>query len=472
MEQSVGTQERPLRVAVIGAGPAAFYAVDALFKQSQLVCQVDMFNRFPTPFGLVREGVAPDHESIKTVTRVYDKTAANPNFRYFGNVTFGTDITHEQLKPFYDQIIYAVGAQSDRRMGIPGEDLNGSFPATVFVGWYNGHPDYCDLHFDLSQERVVVVGNGNVAMDVARILATDPDELAKTDIADYALEALRHSQVREVVMLGRRGPAQASFTNPELKEFGELTGVDVIVDPADLELDPASAEAIASDKNAIKNLETLRRYAAQAEHNQPRRIVMRFLTSPIEISGQAGQATAIKIEKNKLVLGKDGTLRPEGTGQFETLTTGLIFRSVGYRGVALNGVPFDEKTGTIANVAGRVMHLSTSQFIAGEYVVGWAKRGPSGIIGTNKPDSNATVMAMLEDIPQLQPISDENRDPARVEQLLKTCGIDYITYQDWNVLNQAEVSQGASQGRPRVKFTRVPEMLEIIKQGSVSNSKS
>ena len=465
MEQKVGIAERPLRVAVIGAGPAAFYAVDSLFKQPNLVCKVDMFNRFPTPFGLVREGVAPDHESIKTVTRIYDKIAANPNFRYFGNVTFGLDITHPQLRPLYDQIIYAVGAQSDRRMGVPGEDLAGSFPATVFVGWYNGHPDYCDLQFDLSQERVIVVGNGNVAMDVARILVTSSEELAKTDIADYALDALRQSKVREVVLLGRRGPVQASFTNPELKEFGELADVDVMVDPADLVLDDSSQAALEGDKNATRNLDTLRRYAGQTEHTRPRRIVMRFMVSPVEIVGTE-RVEAIRVQKNRLSVQHDGTVRAEGTGQFETLPTHLIFRSVGYRGVALNGVPFDDKTGTIANVAGRVTHVSTSETVPGEYVVGWAKRGPSGIIGTNKPDSAATVISMMQDLPDLKPIPDDQRDPALIEQFLQSHGIDYITYADWSILNQAEVSQGAVQGRPRVKFTRVPQMLETIRQGA------
>ncbi len=465
MEGKLGTEARPLRVAVIGAGPAAFYAVENLFKQSGLVCQVDMFNRLPTPFGLVREGVAPDHESIKAVTRIYDRTAENPNFRYFGNVTFGMDLTHEELRPFYDQIIYGVGAQSDRRMGIPGEDLEGSYPATIFVGWYNGHPDYRDLDFDLSQERVAVVGNGNVAMDVARILVTDPEELAKTDIADHALARLRESKVREVVMLGRRGPVQASFTHPELKEFGELAGVDAVVDPADLELDENSAANLPGDKNANKNIETLRRYAAQTEHTQPRRIVMRFLTSPTEVIGENGKVKAIKIEKNRLVLHSDGTVRPEGTGQVETLEIGLVFRSVGYRGVALNGVPYDDKTGTIANVAGRVIRTSTSQPVPGEYVVGWAKRGPSGIIGTNKPDSAATVAAMLEDLPHLHPIPDEKRDPALIVQLLKERKPDFITYADWKLINQAEIAHGAEQGRPRVKFTSVPEMLEVVKQG-------
>jgi ferredoxin--NADP+ reductase len=464
----IGTAARPLRVAIIGAGPAAFYAAEALFKQTNLVCYVDMFNRFPTPFGLVREGVAPDHESIKTVTRIYDKTAANPHFRYFGNVTFGKDITHAELRPLYDQVIYAVGAQSDRKMGIAGEDLDGSFPATIFVGWYNGHPNYADLDFDLSHERVVVVGNGNVAMDVTRILATLPDQLATTDIADYALAKLRQSKVREVIMLGRRGPVQSSFTNPELKEFGELEDVDVIVDSADLELDETSAKLLSEDKNATKNVHTLKQYVAQTEHTKPRRIVMRFLTSPVEVIGENGKVTALKVEKNRLTLQSDGTLRAEGTGEFETIEAGLVFRSVGYRGVALAGVPFDEKTGTIANIAGRVMHTSTSQVVAGEYVVGWAKRGPSGIIGTNKPDSAATVNAMIEDLPHLKIHVHENRDPQAIETLLQSRQIPYVTYKDWSVLNEAEVSRGKAQNRPRVKYTNVATMLEVIKQGATS----
>ncbi len=268
MSQYLGTEERPIRIAIIGAGPAAFYAAEALLKRSGRVCQIDMFNRFPTPFGLVRDGVAPDHQSIKGATRIYDRIAQNPNVRYFGNVTFGTDISNEDLKPLYDQIVYAVGSQADRRMGIPGEDLCGSYPATEFVGWYNGHPDYSHMQFDLSHERAVVVGNGNVAMDVARILVTDPDELAKTDIADYALEALRSSCVREVVMLGRRGPAQAAFTNVEVKEFGNLAGVDAVVNPADLQLDEQSATSLADNKVAAKNVENLAQLCGMWSHRR------------------------------------------------------------------------------------------------------------------------------------------------------------------------------------------------------------
>jgi ferredoxin--NADP+ reductase len=465
VEQLLGTEARPLRVAIVGAGPAGFYAAEALLKKN-LVCTIDFFNRFPTPFGLVREGVAPDHQSIKAVTRIYDKIASDLRVRYFGNVTFGADIRHEDLKPLYDQIVYAVGAQTDRRMNIPGEDLTGSYPATAFVGWYNGHPDYRDLQFDLAHDRAIVVGNGNVAMDVTRILVTDPDELAKTDIADYALEALRKSKVREVVMLGRRGPAQAAFTTAELKEFGELAGVKVIVDPADLELDKESEADLAEDKIAAKNVEILSQYAARTDWAGGRTIRMRFLVSPIEIIGdERGEVTAVKVEQNRLVLDSNGGLRAKGNGVYETLDAGMILRSVGYRGVPLHGVPFDEASFTISNIAGRVVHATTGDPIPGEYVVGWAKRGPSGVIGTNKPDSISTVAAMLEDLEELPGIPDTNRDPSKVLALLDQRKPDYVTYDGWRMLDAYETARGAEQGRPRIKVTRVPEMLEIIRRG-------
>jgi ferredoxin--NADP+ reductase len=464
MEQP-GTPARPLRIAIIGAGPAGFYAAEALLKKSDLNLTIDFFNRFPTPFGLVRDGVSPDHQSIKSVIRVFDKILADPRVRFFGNVTYGTDIHHDELKQFYDQIIYAYGAQADRRMGIPGEDLPNSYPATAFVGWYNGHPDYCTLPIDLSCERAIVVGNGNVAMDVARMLVLSPDVLMKTDIADHALEKLRESKVREVVVLGRRGPAQAAFKNPEIRELGKLEGVDVIVDPRDLELDPISKATIEQDRSAKVNLDILREYAARTEHNAPRRIVMRFLVSPVEILGEDGRITAVKIEHNELVPDARGVLQAKGTGTFETIEAGMVLRSIGYRSVPVEGVPFNFKTHTINNVAGRVVQPETGEAVPGEYVVGWAKRGPSGLIGNNKPDSAATVESMLADLETLPGISDDRRDPSQIEAFLRERGVDYVTYKDWKILDQYEIACGAPHGRPRVKLTTVPEMLAVIRQG-------
>jgi ferredoxin--NADP+ reductase len=462
VENRLGTADRPARIAIVGAGPAGFYAAEALLKQADLVCTIDFFNHLPTPFGLVRDGVAPDHQSIKAVTRIYEKIAENPRVRYYGNVTLGADLSHADLKQYYDQIIYAVGAQTDRQMGIPGEDLHGSYPATAFVGWYNGHPDYRNYRFDLSHPRVAVVGNGNVAMDVARILVRSVDELAMTDMADHAIAALRESAVREVVVLGRRGPAQAAFTNAEIKEFGELTGVSVVVAPGDMELDEVSAASLQGNRIAINNVQILRGYAERPATSAPRRIVMRFLASSVELIGDNGRVTAVKIERNTLVPDGRGGLRAQGAGEFEMIEAGLVLRSVGYRGVALPGVPFDEKRFIIPNDAGRVTDGPGGAPIPGEYVVGWAKRGPSGVIGTNKPDSIATVAAMIADLPTLPGIPDERRGPAAVEGLLKSRRLVYFTYQDWKKLDAMEIARGVAAGRPRVKATSVAEMLEIV----------
>ncbi len=460
MSEPIGSQARPARIAVIGAGPAGFYAIEALLKQQNFYSTIDLFNRFPTPYGLVRDGVAPDHESMKTVTRTYDKLAEHTSVHYFGNVTFGSDIQHDDLKQFYDQIVYAVGAQADRKMGIAGEDLTGSYPATAFVGWYNGHPDYRDFEVDLSCERVIVVGNGNVAMDVARLLVTAPDELAKTDIADHALEALRESQVREVVMLGRRGPAQAAFTTPELREFGKLAGVKVIVDPQELE----NQVIPLNDKMAERNLSVLRDFAARTDQIGERHMHFRFLVSPVEVIGENGKVAAVRIERNELVPDGSGGMKAKGTGVYETLDAGMVLRSVGYCCVPLPDVPFDDKTLKIPNVAGRVTQGVGGEVVAGEYVVGWAKRGPSGVIGTNRQDSAATVVSMMADLPNLEGIADENRDPQKMIDFLKASGVDYVNYEEWKRLDAHESARGAEQSRPRVKVTRISEMIEIIRR--------
>jgi len=461
MEQ-LAAVTRPLRIAIIGAGPAGLYAAEALLKQPALVLTVDIFNHFPTPFGLVRDGVAPDHQSIKAVIRVFEKVLTDPRVRFFGNVTYGVNLHHDDLTRFYDQIIYAVGAQADRRMGIPGEEAPNSLSATAFVGWYNGHPDYHDLPVDLSCERAVVVGNGNVAMDVTRMLITSPDALAKTDVARHALKKLRESRIREVVVLGRRGPAQASFTNPEIKELGKLEGVDVIVDQEDLELDPSSRATVEASRMVAANLESLRAYAALAVHRAARRITLRFLASPVEIVSVSGRITAVKIERNELFVPPSGAVAARGTGTYERIEAGLVLRSIGYRSVPIEGVPFDHATFTLSNRAGRIVHPSSEETVPGEYVVGWAKRGPTGLIRNNKPDAAATVEAMLIDLPTLPEISDADRDPGQIEGLLRRRNIDYVTYQDWKQLDRYEVALGAEQGCPRVKATTTAEMMAFI----------
>ncbi len=464
MTAQIGTASIPLRVAIIGSGPSGFYAAEHLLKQKELVAEVDMFERLPTPFGLVRGGVAPDHQKIKSVTKVYDKTASNVNFRFFGNVEFGTDITLDDLKQHYHAVIFAVGAQTDKRMDIPGEDLPGSYPATEFVAWYNAHPDYADFQFDLSAENVAVVGLGNVAMDVIRILASTPEELAETDIADYALDALRNSNVRNIYVLGRRGPAQAAFTNPEIKELGELSDADVIVTPEEAHLDPHSQAFVdgGSDKTAVKNVEILKGYANQGATDKPKKIIMRFLVSPTEIIG-TDKVEAIKIVKNELVPDEKGSLKARPTDEYETIPVGMVFRSVGYQGVPLDGVPFYERWGTIPNDKGRVTTaIRDGEQVTGTYVVGWIKRGPSGVIGTNKPDSVETVEMLLEDAAADKLFAPTAPKRTAVDEMLRARNVRWVTYADWLVLDRLEVERGEERGAPRRKFFRVAEMLDAI----------
>jgi len=459
---TLGTTATPLRVAIIGSGPSAFYAAEHYLK-SGLVVEIDMFERLPTPYGLVRGGVAPDHPKIKTVTKVYDRIAANPNFRFYGNVEFGRDLTIDDLRAHYHQVVFGVGAQTDRRMGIPGEDLLGSHPATEFVGWYNAHPDYRELQFDLSKEKVAVIGNGNVAMDVARILASTYDELVKTDIADYALEALKASNVKDIYIIGRRGPAQAAYTNPELKELGELHDADVIVSPETAELDALSSEYVltSGDRDAERNTQTLMRYSTQTPAGKSKRIHMLFLLSPTALFGTEN-VEAIELVKNELYKADDGTLRPRATSEKITLPIDLVFRSIGYKGVALPGVPFDERGGVIPNVKGRILNADKSVAV-GEYAVGWIKRGPSGIIGTNKPDSQETIDQALEDVQVGATFTPAAPSRAAVEGVLRERGVDFISFAEWLKLDEAEVANGTASGRPRVKFSRVDDMLNVVR---------
>jgi ferredoxin--NADP+ reductase len=450
----------PLRVAIIGSGPSAFYAAEHLQKQAPGV-EVDMFDRLPTPYGLVRGGVAPDHQKIKSVTKVYDRLATQPGFRFLGNVEIGRDLSREELRQSYDAVIYAVGAASDRALGIPGEDLPGSHPATEFVAWYNGHPDFTDCRFDLSAESAVVVGMGNVAVDVVRILARTREELAKTDIAPYALEALAQSRVRDIWMIGRRGPVQAAFTNPEIKELGEMPAADAIVRADEIELDPGSAAAAAAteDHTIERNLATLRAMAAQGPTGKPRRVHIRFLLSPTAIGGR-GRVENVTLVRNRLVAGAGGDMKAEATAATETLAAGLVFRSVGYKGTGVPGLPLDARRGVIPNEAGRIMDAPGQQ-APGEYVAGWIKRGPSGVIGTNKPDSVETVESLLADRAAGKlPSPSAGREA--IDTLLRSKGIRVVTWGDWKKLDELEKARGAALGRPRLKFTTLPDMLAAL----------
>ena len=432
-----------LRVAVVGSGPAGFYAAAALLA-SDLGVEVDLIERLPTPWGLVRLGVAPDHPKIKAVSRAFEKTAQQPGFRFFGNVEVGRDVSHEELADLYDAVVYTVGAQTDRRMGIPGEDLLGSFAATELVAWYNGHPDFQELTFDFSGERAVVIGNGNVALDVARMLALTEQELAATDTTDAAIAAVVGSGIREILVVGRRGPVQAAWTPVEVGELGELEGADVIVDPAELELDPASeAELAAAAPTVRRSIEHLRDYAERKPSGKPRAIRLRFRTSPFAILGEE-RVEAIELVRNEL----DPRGRAVPTDERETLACGVVVRSVGYRGVGVPGVPFDEGSGTIPNVGGRVE--------PGLYVAGWIKRGPSGVIGTNKKDATETVELLLEDARAglLPP-----RAAGSLDALLAERGVEAVMYAGWEAIDLAERSAGEPHGRPRLKLCSWDELL-------------
>jgi len=438
-----------LHVAVVGSGPAGFYAAAALLG-SDLDIEVDLIERLPTPWGLVRLGVAPDHPNIKAVSRAFEKTAANPGFRFFGNVEVGRDVTHEELSRLYDAVLYSVGAQTDRALGIPGEELPGSWAATEFVAWYNGHPDFQHLAFDLSGERAVVIGNGNVALDVARMLALTPAELAVTDTTDAAIEAIAGAGIREILVVGRRGPVQAAWTPVEVGELGELEGADVVVDPADLELGAASeAELAAAPPTVRRNIEHLRDYAAWKPAGKPRTIRLLFLSSPVAILGDE-RVEGVELVRNELV---DG--RAVATDERQTVDAGIVFRSVGYRGVALTGLPFDERAGTIPNTGGRVE--------PGLYCAGWIKRGPSGVIGTNKKDATETVQLLLDDARAglLRPRSGDS-----LEELLADRGVDAVLYVGWEAIDASERAAGEPHGRPRVKLATWEELLAAARATS------
>ena len=450
-----------LRAAIIGAGPSGFYAAGQLLAIDEPQFAVDLYDRLPTPYGLVRSGVAPDHPKIKSVTKAYDKTSQHERFRFFGHVELGSDVTRQQLLDHYHVVCYTIGTSTDKRLGIPGEELNGSHAATEFVAWYNGHPDHCGLEVDLQAKQVVVVGAGNVAIDVARMLALAPSELEITDTADHAIDVLRSSGVEEITILARRGPLQAAFTNPELLEMGELERGDVEVVGG--ELDELSAVALLdADKTRRRNVEILQDYAARQKTGKAITVRFRFLASPIELLGdENGHVRAVKIENNEIVARDDGSLGARGTGTFEEIPAQLVFRSIGYRGLPVAGIPFDEQRGLILNAAGRVTDADGAQQL-GEYVSGWIKRGPSGVIGTNKKDSQDTVDKILEDAAAgclNKPVEDD------IEALIANNCADVVTWDGWQAINAIEtaVGEGSSPARPRVKLTEWAALREAAR---------
>ena len=455
----------PLRVAIIGAGPAGFYSADQLFKEFADRVQVDMYDRLPTPFGLVRYGVAPDHLKIKSVTKLYERIANKPGYRFWGNVEFGKHIDLGDLRAHYNCIVFAYGANGSRRLGIPGENLQGSYAATDFVAWYNGHPDYSSCTFDLAVDTAVVVGIGNVAVDVARVLCLTEEELLQSDIADYALDTLLKSNVKEVVLLGRRGPAQAAFTNPEAKELGNLQGADIHVADEEAELDILSSQDLDIDGNKIKvrKVEIIQNFAKRKYNSSSKVIRMRFLTSPIEMFNDgADKVSGMRLVKNEIYRAEQGSLKSRPTDVYEDIDAGLVFRSVGYLGSAVPEIPFDAKSGIICNSAGRILDPKTQEFLIGMYTSGWIKRGPTGVIGTNKEDSIESINCLIEDVKSGKMLMPTSKCFSKVEELVRSRQSDLFTFDDWKRIDNMEIANGDLVGRPRVKFTSTLSMLKVL----------
>ncbi|GAC83033.1 putative ferredoxin--NADP(+) reductase [Gordonia paraffinivorans NBRC 108238] len=457
--------DKELHVAIVGAGPAAFYAAEELVRKPTI--KVDMFDRLPTPYGLVRAGVAPDHAATKGVERTFASVAAKKNFDYFLNVEVGKHISHDELVARYHAVIYAVGAATDKRLGIEGEDLRNSVAATQFVAWYNGHPDYVDLDVDLSAERAVVVGNGNVALDVARILVTDPDELAKTDIADHALAKLRESNIKEVVLLGRRGIAQAAYTNSEFLALGDVEGVDVVIDPAELVLDPASEAALADDtldSTIATKIRLAREFSERPQTPGNKRIVFRFLVSPVEITGD-GEVAGVTCARNAYVDDASGRVAVAPTEERFDIDAGLVLRAIGYRGVPVTDLPFDESRGVVPNESGRVQATAGGDVMPGLYVAGWIKRGASGGIGMNRVCGQETARAVIDDF-IAETLADPSTPRDDVAAIVADRGAHRIDLAGWKAIDAAEKAAGKAAHRPRTKFVSIPEFEAAAAAGA------
>ncbi len=455
----LGTEAAPLRVAVVGAGPSGFYATEALLK-SDTEARVDLIERLPSPYGLVRSGVAPDHPKLKQSIEIYKKVAALEGFRFFGNVTVGQDVTPQELREAYHAVIYTCGAETDRRLGIEGEDLTGSHTATEFVGWYNGHPDYRDRQFDFSHETAAIIGQGNVAADVARILSKSVDDLKHTDISQHALDALAESRIKTIAVIGRRGPTQVKFTTKELREFLELESCQAVIAAEELALNEASQAEVDDKKRGVvpaKNLAVFEKMAASAEHGKPRTCRMMFCRSPVRIEGD-GRVERVVLEHNELS-GEPFSQRASGTGETEVLECGLLFRSIGYRGVPIEGVPFHDSWGVFPNQDGRITDGPDGAVVPGLYTAGWIKRGPSGIIGTNRACAVQTVESLTGD---LDTLSADRVGTDGLAALLQERGVRSIDFSEWQRIDAEEVSRGEPKGKPREKFTRREEMMQVL----------
>jgi ferredoxin--NADP+ reductase len=450
-ESSTGSNADGLRVAIVGSGPAGFYAADLLLKQG---ARVDLFERLPAPFGLLRYGVAPDHQNIKRAGVAFERTAQHVNLRFFGNVDVGRTLFAEELLADYDQVLFAVGSATDRKLGIPGEDLPGSIPATSFVGWYNGHPDFSGFSFDLSGERVAIVGMGNVALDVARILVRRPSELADTDIADYALRALETSRIREVVLFGRRGPAQAAFDQGELTDIANLEGVEVIVD-AGVSFD-VPPELMGPARRNLEYLATL----PNAPSGTASRVVrLHFCAAPKALLEGPGGVAGIEVERTELVTRPDGGVSARGTGEVEQFSCEMVVRSIGYQAEPMPGLPFDAALGVIPNQGGRVGR--PHEILPHCYVVGWIKRGPVGLLGTNKQDARETVDLMLADRDAALEGRSKRR-PGQALELLRERGVRIVDYAGWQRIDAAEKAAGAARGKLREKFSSIESLLAAL----------
>ena len=453
----VAKRTSSLRVAVIGAGPSGFYATESLLRHHESV-EIDLIERLPTPYGLVRYGVAPDHQKIKSVTKLYDRTANNPRVRFLGNVEYGKDLDHIDLERYYHATVFAVGSPADRRLGIDGEDLQGSLSATEFVAWYNGHPDYINLQPNMHASSVAIIGMGNVAVDVARILAKSVDELRETDMANHALEALAESKIKRIYMIGRRGPVQGKFTSQELRELGNLKNANLILDPKQLELDLASTQTVETSPLAKRNLAILNELSTSSQETKSRELHLTFLASPQKIVG-TNNVEAINLEINRLKTGSEGYIRAIGTGKTFQLQAQMILKSVGYKGTPLKGLPFDFERNIIPNAKGRIIDSAGGKPLRGKYVTGWIKRGPTGVIGTNKADALETVKGLLDD--ELPSPNNINTKPQAITDLLKARGGLYVEFSDWQKLDTFETELGSAENRPRVKVTNSAQMLRI-----------